>query len=222
MEKMMKKATRQKRHAAFASGIACCAMLACMTCGCMTGKVPAYSQQTMANATRSFVYDDAETSISLKCRMLVPDTSVKLPVVLFLHGAGQRGEDNVAQLSKGDAGHLMLFASEHERAVVLAPQCPAGRDWSEPDMTVALSGLVKHVLSSGEVKTNPDRVYVTGFSMGGYGTWKLVLSCPSMFAAALPVCGGPLAGVKRDIPDVPAAMSSVHIWSFSSYDDDVV
>ena len=131
----------------------------------------------------------------------------KYPVILFLHGAGERGSDNEAQLIHGGN----MFASYETRtkypAIIIAPQCPADLWWvtytrpsdkgekrnfppSEP-VTQPL-GAVKELLDSYIAKgiVNTDRIYISGLSMGGIGTFDLVCRYPDLFAAATPICGG--------------------------------
>lgn len=146
----------------------------------------------------------------LNYRVLYPehyDPSRKYPVILFLHGAGERGDDNEAQLRHGGD----LFASHATRAqypaIVIAPQCPEDKWWvtyTRPSaagekrffpLSTAITpelGAVKELLDSYIAKGIVDtkRIYVTGLSMGGIGTFDLVCRYPVLFAAAAPICGG--------------------------------
>ena len=106
---------------------------------------------------------------ALNYRLMMPieyDPMKKYPVVLFLHGAGERGDDNGKQLVHGMAD----FASDENRvkypAFVIAPQCPPDSWWRPEDLDL----LLDHILATYNV--DPDRVYLTGLSMGGYGTWE--------------------------------------------------
>ena len=134
----------------------------------------------------------------LPYRILYPenfDASKKYPLVLFLHGAGERGDDNNAQLKHGGA----MFTNPVNRAsypcIAIFPQCPQGLWWagglSNPLETTAAGKAVKELLdnflSSGNVDLN--RVYVMGLSMGGRGTFYLIENFPEIFAAAIPICG---------------------------------
>ena len=107
-------------------------------------------------------------------------------VILFLHGAGQLGSDGVRQTEIG------LPAVLRERpdfpALVVMPQSPRGSWWGTPEIeTVALAALDASVAEFGG---DPDRTYLTGLSLGGYGTWALAYRYPERFAALVPVCGG--------------------------------
>lgn len=125
-----------------------------------------------------------------------------MPLVLFLHGAGERGSDNAAQLKHAVGPILDFFARKGESVCLLAPQCPDGRKWVEVDwaagshamppeasisMRLALE-LVERTIRTQNV--DPARVYVAGLSMGGYGTWDALCRRPDLFAAGMPVCGG--------------------------------
>lgn len=153
------------------------------------------------------------------------------PLVLFLHGAGERGNDNVSQLKHGSA--LFLEQQENYPAVVLFPQCPADDFWanieaqgSGPDRKLTFPsdrplrpalekvlGIVDDLLSQPYI--DKDRFYVTGLSMGGMGTWELLWRIPEKIAAAAPICGG---GSTDKAPQ----MTAVPIWTFHGVDDVVV
>ncbi len=117
------------------------------------------------------------------------------PLILFLHGAGERGDDLNQVRTQG-------LPAKIERdgplpALVAAPQCPAG-GWWRP---VELKALLDHLLTTQPV--DRDRVYLTGLSMGGTGTWLLAAECPEMFAALAPVCGRTLRLRAAPIADLP-------------------
>ena len=125
-----------------------------------------------------------------------------MPLVLFLHGAGERGCDNVAQLKHGVGPILDFFARKGEQVCLLAPQCPEGRKWVEVDWSAASHAMPPEAsvsmrlaleLVEKTIRTrniDPSRVYVTGLSMGGFGTWDAICRRPDLFAAAMPICGG--------------------------------
>lgn len=168
---------------------------------------------------------------SLPYRLLTPATATrpgqKYPLVLFLHGAGERGSDNTAPLM-----HVVrLFADPANRkkypCYVLAPQCPSGEKWCNVDwaaprhplparparsMTLVLKLLAELQASS---PIDPQRLYVMGLSMGGYGTWDLMSRFPAMFAAAVPICGG---GDEQQAP----RLAALPVWVFHGAKDSVV
>ncbi|MFM1767716.1 MAG: hypothetical protein RJA22_245 [Verrucomicrobiota bacterium] len=104
------------------------------------------------------------------------------PLILFLHGAGERG----SQLQKVAAhGPPKIVKSRPDFPfIVVSPQCPADEVWDND----TLIALLDHVV--GQHKVDPRRVYLTGLSMGGYGSWSLALRHPERFAAVAPICGG--------------------------------
>ena len=127
----------------------------------------------------------------------------KYPLVITLHGSGERGTNNVAQLSWGVTPLVNWAKSKKQEFFLIAGQCPANDMWTalrtvaasqpmEAEPTRAMAHqmeLIESVLS-GDLPVDRDRVYVTGLSMGGYGTWDLISRKPEWFAAAMPVCGG--------------------------------
>jgi predicted peptidase len=165
---------------------------------------------------------------TLNYRMLYPDynTVRKLPLVVFLHGSGERGNDNIAQLKWG----AQQFASEKMMitypAFVIAPQCPANDTWSnivftpnsrkitlQPTPSKPMKLLLELVQDlSKKFAIDTNRIYITGLSMGGFGTFEAMARMPKMFAAAVPVCGG---------GDTSKAVTIAHIptWIFHGAED---
>jgi predicted peptidase len=139
------------------------------------------------------------------------------PMLLFLHGLGECG-NNELQRVKIHGPPKLVESRPNFPFVVVSPQCPpqAGgmadvpTAW-KPDQLIQ---LVDHVLEN--LRIDPQRVYVTGLSMGGYGTWRLVARYPQRFAAALPICGG---GQPHTMA---AALRRVPIWTFHGARDAVV
>ena len=126
----------------------------------------------------------------------------KWPVILFLHGAGERGDDNVAQIRVG-IGPAILRQEATFPFVVVLPQCPRNRWWTEPDMqALALKALDQTVK---EFKGDSKRTYLTGLSMGGYGSWAIVAKNPARFAALAIVCGGVRPPPGLSLPKEAAA-----------------
>ncbi len=111
----------------------------------------------------------------------------KWPVVLFLHGAGERGEDGLIQTQVGIATAIRTHADRFP-CIVVMPQCRRNVWWTNDEMEAqALKALDQTIK---EFKGDADRVYLTGLSMGGYGTWDLAYKYPGKFAALAPICGG--------------------------------
>ena len=122
----------------------------------------------------------------------------KYPLVLFLHGAGERGDDNRAQLVHGMNDFSSEEIMDRFPAFVVAPQCPQNDTWANyrertPSGKINLSlrqglQLVDSLVKSKPI--DPKRIYITGLSMGGFGTWAAISERPRFFAAAVPICGG--------------------------------
>ena len=141
----------------------------------------------------------------------------KVPLVLFLHGAGERGGDNVSQLKNAIKkvvydGSDSLFMD----AVVLAPQCPSGAQWVDTPWAdgnytleeVAESQEMQKVVSlveyyAGLRYIDADRIYVIGLSMGGFGTWDLLARHGDLFAAGVPICGGGPTDAVESLKEMP-------------------
>lgn len=107
-----------------------------------------------------------------------------VPLLLFLHGAGERGKN--LDLVKKHGPPKMIEKGHDFGAVVVSPQCPKDTWWTEH--TDVLLGLIDKIEK--EHNVDKDRIYVTGLSMGGYGTFALAAEAPQRFAAAVPICGG--------------------------------
>jgi predicted peptidase len=178
---------------------------------------PMFSRQTYKSANGD----------SLLYRFLFPDndSTRRYPLVIFLHGSGERGSDNDAQLKWG----VMNFASDYNMkmypAYVIAPQCPLNNSWanttrgknneiqlqSTPSKPMQLLiELIHDVTKKFRVDTN--RIYITGLSMGGYGTFDALERYPNLFAAAAPVCGSGDTSKAASISHVP-------LWMFGGAND---
>jgi poly(3-hydroxybutyrate) depolymerase len=129
------------------------------------------------------------------------------PLVLFLHGAGERG-DNV-QMVKKEGLPKLLAAGKQFPFILVAPQCPLDQGWDN-DVLIALLDDV-----AARYRVDRDRICVTGLSMGGYGTWALAAACPNRFAAIAPMCGG---GSVRQVPSI----AHVPAWVFHGARDNAV
>jgi predicted peptidase len=110
----------------------------------------------------------------------------KWPVILFLHGAGERGADGLLQTEVG-IGTVIRRYPERVPAIVVMPQCPREHWWLEPAMQAQALGALNQSVK--EFNGNPARLYLTGLSMGGNGTWEIAANNPGKFAALAPICG---------------------------------
>jgi len=117
------------------------------------------------------------------------------PVILFLHGAGERGDDGLLQTDVG-LGHAIRKNDVAFPFIVVMPQCRKDKTWTQPDMQEqALAALDRAIR---EFHGDKQRTYLTGISMGGFGTWDLAAQYPARFAAYVVVCGG-----IRPLPEFP-------------------
>ena len=170
-------------------------------------------------ATRDdFLYGNANDGSNLPFRYFVPpgyDGATAYPLILFLHGAGERGSDNEAQLNNNANGAMRLLDDGNlalQPVFMIAPQCPTDGWWSGGTLLSAI-GLVDQVAATYNI--DPDRVYVTGLSMGGMGTWSAVTAEPDRFAAAVPMSG-------NGDTNPAGAVASIPFWFFHAANDGTV
>ena len=172
-------------------------------------------------------------SKNIPYRLFIPDNydpNKKYPLVLFLHGAGERGIDNQSQITSSKGA--LLWASEANQkdhpCFIVAPQCPDGDQWvntswglgSYSTTKIPISKALKMVVNlldtlKANYSLDTTSFYVTGLSMGGYGTWDIITRFPQMFRAAIPICG---AGD----PSKAKLLAKTPIWCFHSADDNTV
>lgn len=164
----------------------------------------------------------SSSSLKLPYRLLSPpkiEPNQKYPLVLFLHGAGERGADNTNQLVHVVKELARPDLQKRHPCFVLAPQCPAEQRWVEVDWGLdahtmptepsvplsATSELLAHL--EGSLPIDTDRIYICGLSMGGFGTWDALQRHPKRFAAAIPMCGGGDPAEVSKLTEIP-------IWVF--------
>jgi len=150
------------------------------------------------------------------CRWFEPAVKEgeEYPLVVYLHGGGECGNDTTLVLKNNGA---VDFAAPEWQAkhpcYIVAPQCPEGMSWTSEE-NVKL--VIKSIESlAGQYPIDNNRIYLTGIAMGGEGTWHLITKYPDVFAAAMPVCG---AGVPKDL----SSAKSLPVWAFHAADDPVV
>ena len=152
------------------------------------------------------------------------------PVILFLHGSGERGDENRRQVEVGLGPHIR--AHPDFPAIAVFPQSPEGRSW---DGDVAAAALAALDASMKELGGDPRRVYLTGLSRGGYGAWEMAFASPERFAALVPICAGvrpPRPGADLQVSAVAseadpyaalaARLRAVPTWIFHGALDDLV
>lgn len=164
--------------------------------------------------------------LAMPYRLFVPSADarrVPLPLVIYLHGGGGAGTDNLKQITGGNTLGTRLWTSSEMQAshpaFVLAPQLPGLEQWSAPESgdlaTYAALALEVMAEVSREYAIDPGRVYIIGQSRGGRGVWDLISKRPELFAAAVPLCGdGSVERVGR--------AKSIPVWAFHGAKDDVV
>ena len=129
------------------------------------------------------------------------------PLMLFLHGAGERGTDLSRVKIHGPP--KLVERGKSFPFLVVSPQCPR-RQWWDVDALIALLDEI-----AAKYRVDPDRLYVTGLSMGGFGTWALAAKAPKRFAALVPICGGGNPKAAARLKDIPT-------WVFHGGKDGVV
>lgn len=153
--------------------------------------------------------------------------STLVPLILFLHGAGERGKDNQKQLSWGMMDLLSYIKGASKQAVIIAPQCPENQRWVEVDWNLNSHSMPEKISEPlnaawelvNEYAQKPyvdeQRIIVIGLSMGGYGTWDLLQRYPDSIYKAVPICGG---------GDTNMAVSLINndIWVFHGQEDTIV
>lgn len=175
-------------------------------------------------ATTSMLPADTQTPTSFSGDFVIPvsyryllskpegygtDKDKKWPLVVFLHGSGERGTD--LELVKKHGPPKLLAAGQKFPAVIASLQCEPGNLWNSHGVKAVTDHLVK------TLHIDPDRVYLTGISMGGFGTWDTAFEYPETFAAIAPICGG--AGVRWV---TAARLKKMPCWIFHGDKDGAV
>ena len=174
-------------------------------------------------------------------RVLLPknrDPNAKIPVMLYLHGSGARGDDNFAQ---ADAFNSTIEPVRGNlNFIVVLPQCREGTFWSSSEMADYSLAALDDAMR--EFNGDPERIYFAGFSMGGYGVWQIAAANPGKFAALVSIAGGvvgarpieprdraaiiPEVGTMLDSPEpykaVATAIGQTPVWVFHGAKDDAV
>ncbi len=153
----------------------------------------------------------------LECIITLPKKTTphqKLPTILFLHGAGERGSD-INLVMKHGIPKIALSDPDFP-FITISPQCPKNEWWN--NKFELLRQITLKIIE--DYNGDMNRIYLTGLSMGGYGSWHMAAEYPQMFAAVVPICGGvfPLLG----FPDKFMNLTSTPIWAFHGEKDDVV
>ena len=188
---------------------------------------------TPTRSTGSFVERNLEIAgETRRYQVFVPASAAggrTPPVIVFLHGSGERGSDGAKQTLVGIGPYLRAHQDRFP-AIVVFPQAPDETEWAgNADLVFATLDAATR-----EFNGDPDRTYLTGLSMGGYGTWDMAMRAPGRFAALAPVCGGVvhprrptmgvsgIAGAANPYAAVAARLKDTPVWQFHGALDDVV
>jgi predicted peptidase len=196
---------------------------------CQTAAVPA-DEAVAQFEEMVFTVPAADPPREVRYRLLKPakvEPGKKYPVVLFLHGAGERGDDNRKQLAYFPEWMTRAEWREKYPCYLVAPQCPSGKWWggarrptdetakaNQPPAEADVAFAALRALSTA-LPIDQQRIYLTGLSMGGYGSWSLAAQHPELFAAVVPICGGGIPTTAERLKDVP-------IWAIHGGADTVV
>ncbi|MCF6311042.1 MAG: prolyl oligopeptidase family serine peptidase [Verrucomicrobiales bacterium] len=135
------------------------------------------------------------------------DPAKKWPLVVFLHGSGERGSDISRVKTHGPP--MLVEKGKNFPFILISPQCPKNSTWSDQPLIELIEDAEKRY------QVDPKRIILTGLSMGGYGTWNLATRYPNKFAALVPLCGGGTPYLTRLIKNTP-------IWVFHGAKDGAV
>jgi predicted peptidase len=155
---------------------------------------------------------DAQVHVRLNYLLYLPpdyQTKEKVPLLVFLHGAGERGDD--LELVKRHGPPKLIEQGKTFPFIIVSPQCSKNRFWTSQQLE--LTTLIDDIMS--KYKVDPERVYLTGLSMGGFGTWSLAAYTPDRFAAIIPICGGGEPIAARVLKNTP-------VWAFHGAKDPLV
>ena len=178
------------------------------------------------NESEKLTYKNSNTT--LPYRLVLPenyDDAKEYPVIVFFHGAGERGNDNVLQFF-----HCVQYIHDNapEPCIIIAPQCPTNHQWvdtpwvngaysidavPESNEMKAVVELIANV--SAKYSVDSDRIYAAGISMGGFATWDALMRHNDLFAAGIPVCGGGDVSQAEALKETP-------IFTFHAVDDTAV
>ncbi len=174
----------------------------------------AATQAARADEPRAGVQEPEQLEVQLSLRigyqLSLPkgyDQRDKWPLLVFLHGSGERGED--VELVKVHGPPKLIAEGREFPFIVVSPQCPQFQSWHAPSLAALIDDVVRRY------KVDEARVYLTGLSLGGSGTWSLAAQRPDRFAAIVPICGSGDTAMAEVLKDVP-------IWVFHGARDDAV
>jgi len=160
----------------------------------------------------SFTKEITKTDYLLYLPDNYQESKIDWPLILFLHGAGERGDD----LKKVEVNGIPKLIAKKKRKfpfVIVSPLCPKN-DWWDSELQIdILNSLLNEMVS--KYRIDKDRIYVTGLSMGGFGTWGIACKYPDRFAAIAPICG-------EGSPEKAGKIKHLPVWVFHGAKDDIV
>ncbi|NLO32363.1 MAG: prolyl oligopeptidase family serine peptidase [Candidatus Hydrogenedentes bacterium] len=186
------------------------ALLCAAGCGALSTKTTD-SLQTSEHFTKE-IKSTVETNYLLFLPENYDQTQQQWPLLLFLHGAGERGDD-LSKVEVHGPPRLIADGKKDFPFIVVSPQCPKDAWWSDGPQIDALDALLSHLIKTYRIDEN--RIYATGLSMGGFGTWRLACEYPDRFAAIVPICGSGEPYRAHKIRHLP-------VWVFHGAKDDVI
>ncbi|MEG1427592.1 MAG: MBL fold metallo-hydrolase [Oscillospiraceae bacterium] len=172
-------------------------------------------EEKMKKKFRNMVYRNLNQQ-QLPCMLFSPMPWKKelFPVVVYLHRENERGNDPRKVLNTpGSVSFTIPFWQNHHNCYTFAPQCPEGDTWTNPALLDLVVQAIQKLVATRPA--DPDRIYITGASLGAMGVWKALTLYPDVFAAAMPICGGVS---REDLEKVPL----MPLWAFHAADDDVI
>jgi hypothetical protein len=177
--------------------------------------------QTIGEIAARFIdFSFVSDTFNLRAKIFIPTNCVpgeKYPLVLAMHGVDIKGTDNMLQvmLEMSTTWGTDAFQAKHP-CFIFSPQCPNTQgSWTDPPVYKSINILLDSIIHKYPVDTN--RMYVTGISLGGYGTWNFLLANPGKWAAGLPVCGAPF-DVRPKLP----AIENIPVWNNHGDADEIV
>jgi predicted peptidase len=173
------------------------------------------------------VFRKGEDKLNYNQHLYNRDEKGKPAILIFLHGIGERGDDNLAQNRLAVTEIVKNIRDNKRKVLLITCQCPSSELWAPlhrggaaaalQPLPSKCTGLIPDLVEAKikEIDADPDRVYITGQSMGGYGTWDIICRRPDLFAAAVPVCGG---GDPKQAP----VLKEMAIWIYHGDKDTLV
>jgi predicted peptidase len=193
----------------FAQGLMCLGLMVCVGCGTTMGAKSEKAEGQSKQMLNKKITKVEDCNYLLYLPADYGKSKDKWPLIMFLHGAGERG--NNIEVVKKHGPPKMIAQGKNFDFIIVSPQCPNDLWW--PEQTDVLITLLDEIEAKYRVDT--DRVYLTGLSMGGFGTWTLAEKYPKRFAAIAPICGGSERYAANRLKKVP-------VWAFHGAKDNTV